>query len=300
MSVPPPDHLSPSGWNLYETCPRQWADRYIDGNKGTVGWEAEVGTFAHAVLEWVMREKPANRTAGGARRRAGGLWRGHVGMWGMDPETDEMYLLPPSVAHGEITEADFKAKAWHAILGLWELEDPTQADVVATEERIEWTEGDVPMVAVVDRVDRHGRDSLTPGLVVLDYKTGSYKAKYQAKPKRQITIGALAVASQQGPLALAQAGSLLYVSADVPVAAPTDRSARQAVSGAAQGVWADIAQACAAEEFPATTSALCGWCDCVADCREGQSHIRRAESGGWSWYRPDMPGAKVVAALDAA
>lgn len=256
----------------------------------------EIGTFTHGVLELMMRRSKAHRTVAGARHHARWLWIAPDGLWGDDAR-------PTSVARGEITEADFKRQAWLAITGLWDLEDPTQADVIATEEEIDWTEGDVPMKVIVDRVDRCGRDTLTPGLVVLDYKSGSVpKAKYRGAHKRQITIGAMAVASQEGPLSVAGAGALLYVGAETPVAiaAPTDRKARAAVSEAAQQVWADINAACSSEQFPATTSALCGWCSHVADCPEGQSYIRRAESSGWSWWAPEIPGARVVTALDAA
>jgi putative RecB family exonuclease len=296
VSVTPPDHFSATAWSLFEQCPRQWWDHYIRGTREPASAAMEIGTVAHKVLELLMERAKAYRTIAAARHHAHWLWVAPEGLWDDASE-------PTSITRAEITEEAFKRQAWRAITGLWELEDPSVVDVVATEERIEWTEGDVPMVAIVDRVDRHGRDSFTPGLSVVDYKTGKVpKPKFAGPSKRQITIGALAVAHREGKLAVAPAGSLLYVGVDdpKPVAAPTDRKAREAVSEALQGAWADVLHACADETFPATTSALCGWCSHVVACREGQAHIRRAESGGWSWYSEDIPAVKALAALDAA
>jgi putative RecB family exonuclease len=302
VSVLRPDHLSASGWGLWETCPSRWRAEYVEHRENPAGWQAEVGTFTHRDLELVMRYEPERRTTALAHFIAQELWISPFGLWDGAP-------MPPSVERGEITAERFKREAWWAIQGLWEpkVDDPAAADVVATEQRIEWTEGDVPMVCVIDRVDRvseTGPGGLgCPGLQVLDYKAGKLpKPKYQAKPKRQITIGALALAStgKETALQIAQAGALLYVGEGVRVGAPTSREARRAVSEQAQQAWAAIGQACAEDDFPATVGPLCQWCPLVAECREGQSHIRRQEAGVIRGYQPDSPGAKVLAALDAA
>jgi putative RecB family exonuclease len=280
----PPEHLSPSGWSLWQQCPRAWAAKYVDGIDPPVGWQAEVGTFAHEVLDRMMQRSRSYRTIPGARTLARKAW-------GTTPTK--------SIARGEITEAEFKRRAWHAITGLWGLEEPAEVDVVATEREFNWREGDVPMKVIVDRIDRHGRDSLTPGLSVVDYKTGRLpKKKYSGPHKRQVTIGAMAVASQEGPLALAEAGVLLYLSADTSEGAPTGREARRAVSEQAHETWAEITGACANETFEPRTGPLCAWCPIVADCPEGRSHVRWRLSRGY--VTEDAPGAKLVAALDAA
>lgn len=278
----PPDHLSPSGWNLWDQCERQWAAHYLDGVTAPVGWQAEVGTFAHRVLEIVMGSDGPRET--GYARSVARI------TWGATPTE--------SIARGEITEVEFKRRAWYAITGLWSLEDPAQVDVAATEREITWHEGDVPMKVIVDRVDRQPRGSFNPGLRVVDYKTGRLPAKkYQDKVKRQIAVGAMAVASQD-PLAVAQAGSLLYVSADEAIHAPTTREARTETHRAAQETWAAINAACETGEFAATTGPLCAYCPIVADCPEGRSHVRWRLSRGY--VAADAPGAKLVAALDAA
>lgn len=315
MSVAPPDHLSPSGWSAWEQCPAQWKARYIDGIRDEGGWQAEVGTFAHRVFELLMERDPELRTRDHALAIARELWANPGPLWwDTSGESAVIHDGPLAIPRGEITEARFKSAAWYAIQGLWSLEDPAGVDVVATEERIEWTEGEVPMVAIVDRVDRHPRSSLTPGLVVIDYKTGSvpdefyfdwrgkrHRSKRREKVKRQITVNAMGVAARlEHRLEVAHTGSLLYVSADEAIGAPTDPRARARAHEAAQEVWEAINVACETEKFKPEPSVLCQWCDVAASCRAGLLHIKRMSEGVKGGYQADSPGAKLVAAAERA
>lgn len=299
MSVPPPDHLSPSGWNLWDDCPRRWQARYVDGIVEPSGWQAEVGTFAHRVLEELMECPGTHRTKKAARIIAVDLWR-HL----RDPEVWGERTPTGALDRGEITERDFTRMAWYAIRGLWALEDPTTVEVVATEEHVEVKIGNVPFVGNVDRIDRTTPDSyplLPPGLlVIIDYKTGrSPHKKKLPQVRRQVALYALAIATKRGqPLEVAQAGSLLYLGADESIGAPTDSKARREAYEGLQAVWADINQACEVEEFPASTGPLCAYCPMVGECAEGFSHVRWRLSMGYT--DPEAPGAKLVAALDAA
>lgn len=278
MSVPLPAHLSPSGWTLFEQCQRAWRFRYVDGLKDPPTLATEVGTFAHLVLERVMANPSEFRSLDNARTLAGQTW---------DASGEFDRTVAP--------DATFKRLAWYAISGLWELEHPERVAVEATEQRIEWTEGDVPMVAIVDRVERTSAATL----YVSDYKTSAeYKPKYVAPYKRQIAVGALGVRQWLGE-PIAPNGKLLYVAAGHVEPCPTDNATLAATSEAAQQAWAGITEACATEDFPPTTSPLCSWCAHVARCPEGQSQVRRS-----LYFRTpppaDAPGVVALAALEAA
>lgn len=47
--------LSPSGLKLFNTCPRKWADSYIDGNRPPAGPAAKRGTQIHTQVEHLFK-----------------------------------------------------------------------------------------------------------------------------------------------------------------------------------------------------------------------------------------------------
>jgi putative RecB family exonuclease len=255
----------------------------------------EVGTFQHKVDELLLERPKEYRTIAAARHHARWLRVAPDGLWGDSAR-------PTSVQRGEITEADFMRQSWHAITGLWEIQDPATLDVLATEERIDWMEGDVPMQVVIDLVTWEAKGAgLNPGMIVNDFKSGRVpKKRHQGTHKRQITVGPWPSPPERARwrwLALERsctwAQRLRW-----SISAPTDRKARAAVSEAAQQVWADINAACKPRSSRPPRPPLCAYCSHVKDCPEGQSYIRASQS--WRSYNPDAPGSRVVAALDAA
>ncbi|GIT00402.1 MAG: hypothetical protein CM1200mP26_21140 [Acidimicrobiales bacterium] len=110
----------------------------------------------HRVLELLCSEPAGERTIDRARELAATAW----------PETrDDADFI--ALGLDAATQRQFRWRGWTAIEKLWELEDPTEVDVEATEVKVSATVGGVPFFGIVDRLD-----STSDGLVVTDYKTG--------------------------------------------------------------------------------------------------------------------------------
>lgn len=104
MPFDPPEHLSPSSWNLWEQCPRKWAAKYHAGIVDPTNMAAEAGGYAHKVLEHVYNEEPKHRTIDGARAIAGHMWDPHVaGAYPRDKLT--------TVTSGQVSETELDRKS---------------------------------------------------------------------------------------------------------------------------------------------------------------------------------------------
>lgn len=287
-----PKHLRPSSWTSFEKCPRSWARQHVDGIVDPSGWESEVGTMAHAILlgsgalPGLYNDPPPLRTLDRARQ--------HAHTMATAPHPDRPAIT--SVDRGEITERDFKAKTWRSVLGDWEVEEPAEVDVVATEQEITWTEAGVPFMCHVDRVERK-----PAGLTVIDLKTGKVPdKKYQAPYHRQVVIGAMGVEASIGEPA--EEGRLLYIGQSEVVPVDTSRKARAAVLGAAVDTWEAIGAQCDQADtwldFTPNVGPLCGWCSAAAECDAGRAWCRKAQLGNYKGYSMDAIGYRLVAEAD--
>lgn len=253
----PPQRLSPSGAATFEQCPRRWRFRYVDRLPDPPGVDALVGTFAHLVLEHLMQLHPIQRTRDGARRIARESWPEVSGSEDYrDLELDDAQAR------------DFRWRAWRAIEGLWELEDPTEVEVRATEQQLSVTLDGVPFRGVVDRVEAE-----PGGLVISDYKSGRAPAPRHAPARlQQVLLYAAAVAEETGePLVRAQ---LLYLGQKVVATAVTPNELEGAVEQL-RSTWEEIGDACSGDDFPASPGPLCNYCAHAALCPEGAAEVTR-------------------------
>jgi len=263
-----PRHLSPSSAAAFEQCPRRWRFKYIERQPEPSGEAALVGSFAHRVLEFVCGLPPVHRTLDQAKALAKELW----------PEfaTDEDFV---SLDLDDEAARAFRWRAWLAITGLWDLEDPARVDVVATEQKVQVSLGDVPFVGIVDRVDR-----IAGKLVVSDYKSGSVPAvRWRSDKIQQVMLYAAALArTGEQP----ERARLLYLGQQVIDTAVTDRRIEEA-EGTLGQTWLDVGRACTNDEFEPNTGVLCGWCPFVDQCAEGRQELaKRAEAGTLPAHAP--------------
>ncbi len=257
----PPARLSHSGASTFDQCPRRWRFRYVDRLPDLPGEPALIGTFAHRVLELLLQEAPEARTVERARQIARAEWpsfsdNGAYKALGLD----------------QFQQRHFRLRAWKAIEGLWDLEDPVAVDVTATEEHVTATLGEVPFRGVVDRIEA-GSD----GLVVTDYKSGrAPSARYAADRLYQVMLYAAAVAEHH-PTPPARA-RLYYLGQTVLDAEVTESSMAEAVERL-QRTWADIVAACKSDSFEPRPGAICEYCSYAEHCPEGKQlvELRQAE-----------------------
>lgn len=260
--VDPPPHLSPSSASAFDGCPRRWKFKYIDRLPEPPGKAAVVGTFAHNVLEELCGLPSTDRTQDRAKLLARDLW----------PElevTDDYQALNLS---DEESRA-FRWQSWLAIAGLWDLEDPAEVAVVATEQKVTATLDGVPFLGIIDRLERENDK-----LIVSDYKSGKVPAvRWRDDKIQQVMLYAAAVSEseQEQP----ERARLLYLGQEVLDFAVTDRRIEQATGQLAQ-TWSEVGAACLSEEFEATPTVLCGWCPFAAQCPEGLAELTRRQDSG--------------------
>ncbi len=274
-SVALPRHLSPSSAGLFDQCPRRWKYRYVDGLVEPPGVEALVGTFAHRVLELLLDEPPARRNTDRAKALARQVW----------PET-AAHPDFRGLGLDEAASRAFRWRGWHAIEGLWSLEDPATVEVAATERKVRAEIGGVPFLGVVDRIDR-----CADGLVVTDYKSGKPPSRrFEHTKLSQVLLYAAAVAAADGETPVR--ARLLYLGATIIEADATPEAISDAVTALA-GTWEQLNQAYANDKFEPAPGPLCGWCPHVATCGEGLAEVKRRHELGR--LRTDAPAFPLVA-----
>lgn len=270
-----PRHLSPSGAGMFQQCPRKWKHRYLDRLPDPPGVPALAGTFAHRVLELLLQRPPGERTIDHAKEIARQVWPETTG----DPDFVALEL-------DEDAQRAFRWKGWHAVEGLWKLEDPATVDVAATEQDVQVSIGAVPFRGIIDRVDRE-----PDGTVIADYKSGQAPSPRFADDKlEQVLLYAAALAELTGTDPVR--ARLLYLNQRIIEVAVTPERL-DAVRVKLDDTWQALNTACATEEYPASTGPLCAWCPFVAHCAEGQAEVEQRHLAGR--VRADAPALTIMA-----
>jgi len=257
-----PHHLSPSSASSFDGCPRRWKFKYIDRLPEPSGQAAVVGTFAHSVLEHLCGLRAEQRTIEQAKALARQLWP--------DLEVDEQYQ---DLDLDDDQARAFRWKAWLAIAGLWDLEDPSAVDVVSTEQKVTATLGEVPFLGIIDRVDR-----IDGKLVVSDYKSGTLPGvRFRDDKIQQVMLyaAALEAMGDEQP----ERARLLYLGQKILDVIVTDRRLEDATGQLAE-TWGAVTTACSTDTFDAKPGVLCGWCPFAADCIEGRAELTRRQAMG--------------------
>ena len=273
-----PRSFSVSAAGLWRQCPRRWRFRYVEKRADPPGEAALLGTFVHRVLELLCDQPAGSRHLERARELAAEAW----------PETrDDPHYA--ALGHDEAAQRAFKWRGWTAIQDLWQIEDPAEVEVRATEARVEATVGGVPFFGIVDRLDVEAGD-----LVVTDYKTGRAPRPGDVpKSLDQVLLYAAAVEDHLDERPAR--GRLYFLGNGVHQVEVTEDGLGGAVGRFAEA-WSQVGRACEADDFPPDAGPLCGWCPCVADCVEGGDEVRdRARRGR---LREDAP-ARVLLGLPA-
>ncbi len=256
----PPKRLSPSGASAFQQCPKKWRHRYIEHLPDPPGEAALVGSFAHRVLELLMRLESQDRTKESAREIAAREWP----KWESGSDFRALELDTEAVR-------GFKWKSWNAVANLWQLQTPADVEVRATEQNVEATLAGVPFRGIVDRIDFEDG-----GLVVTDYKSGSAprSAKYRKERLPQVLLYAAAIADASGEIP-ARVRLLFLGERTSEVSADVTESRLDDVTGALANTWGAIDQACSDDDFPTKVGPLCGWCPYIETCADGQAEVIR-------------------------
>ncbi len=270
-----PKYLSPSSASSYQECARRWKFRYVDRLPDPPGEEAVTGTFAHMVLERLMQEPVEARTVERAKKLARELWPSMEG----HPDYRNLEL-------DERGSLDFRIRGWNAIEGLWDLEDPNDVAVAATERDVQVEIHGVPFRGIIDRIDETDE-----GLVVTDYKSGKAPSeRFSSNYTTQMLLYAAALTELEGRKPIK--ARLLYLGQKVVEVEITDENLEATIDDL-RTTWLAIMESCITQEFPAVVGPLCGWCPFVAHCPEGTGEVLRRDREGT--LRADAPARERIA-----
>lgn len=284
----PAEHLSPGGAAMYRSCPNKWWQNYVERHpRKPASVEMILGSYVHRVLERVMLLEPYMRTFDEAKRIAADVWDGPDGY-------DIFGTLGPEVLVGQSPETmyddmrEFKWRARWCIEAFFKWYSPAEAEVYATEVDLSMELGGVPFIGYADLVTHD----------VLDYKTGEAPEKdkpWSAQREREKVEQPLLYAAalrEQG--VRVQEAHLLFLSPQGRSGWLSAEATDEALDGAVerlQATWQLTRRDLARGHAEAYTGPLCGWCDFLAVCPDGQREVRvRIRKG-----KNVGPGAEVVA-----
>jgi putative RecB family exonuclease len=144
------------------------------------------------------------------------------------------------------------------VSGLWQIEDPSQADVWSRELKIEQDLDGVPVLGYIDRVDR-GNSGIP---IVIDYKTG--KVGRKDKHGDQLRIYSLAIAERTG--IMPHRALAYYTAYGVAQEVNITRKAVNQTVDRFRSIWADMGESTASGVWPCKPSPLCSWCPLALVC----------------------------------
>ena len=260
--------MSVSTAQSIESCPARWAVALVLPRIEDPFGAAELGIVTHQVFEDLFRLPAAERTLDTARDIVAGLAEAHPDLQG------------PPAGDVEATRR-WRDEIDRRIVGLWRIEDPTEVDVVATEQRIKVVVAGVPFVAVIDRVDRNWDQ--------VKVKLNDYKAGLARPPNlffsdhhgEQLRLYALAWAAHMGG-PLPAAAQVYYVAhGKARKIGLAGKKLTEASDGLVRA-WERMQRFAETAAFPTKPSALCGWCPlaqvCPAAAAAGRSEPRSPQA----------------------
>ncbi len=249
---PLPQALSPSRLQDFQSCPRRFQHASIERRRQPATYATAKGTFVHYVFERLFALPPAERTDTAAREFV--------------PAAETEVLVEPLVSEiGLTTEVRSRllAETDRIITRYFAMEDPRTVTSEGVEMRLTATVDGVPILGILDRLDRDDDGSL----VIVDYKTG-------ALPNRQYDSKTFANAELYAALCEEHFGErprrirLLYVTHGESVEREVTGAVLRARRKSAVDAWGKIKRFYDDGHFPATPSTnACRFCAYTELCR---------------------------------
>ena len=250
---PLPNALSPSRLQDFRACPRRFQYAAIERIAQPATYAATKGRLVHAVFERLHRLDPAQRTIDAARDLLG------------PAEAD---VLTESVREDlgldETSSERLRREATAIIDVYFTMEDPRSVIHEGVELRVRVDLDGVPMLGILDRLDREANGSLA----IIDYKTGSL-------PNRRFDTQTFANTELYAALCEASLGErpstirLLYVAQGKAIERSVTPVVIRARASAARDAWRTIQRYHEDGKFPATPSLhTCRFCAFAERCRQ--------------------------------
>jgi putative RecB family exonuclease len=253
FSNPLPAALSPSRLADFQSCPRRFQYASVERIAQPATYATAKGNVVHHIFEQLFLQEPTQRTKDFARSAISSA-ESHV-------LTDQ---VREEIALDDAGREKLRREITAIIDRYFEMEDPSQVHHEGVELRIHTTIDGVPMLGILDRLDRDADGQLT----IVDYKTGSL-------PNRHYDTQTFANADLYAALCENQLGErprsirLLYVAHGEAIERSVSGPVLKARRDAAAGAWKRITSYYDAGEFPATPSKnACRFCSFKQICRD--------------------------------
>ena len=258
--------LSPSSLDLWRQCPRKFYEEKVQGRSGGTGEAALMGTLVHLALERFMQRPSEERTVREAREEFRLAWA--------EFSTDrEWQGWVRETGFGDVDA--FRRRAWASVCGYFQIEDPRQIEVLATERFISTEVNGVPVRGIVDRLER----DVFGDVVVADYKTGKVPAPWFRESKnRQLVMYAAMIEQVDGERPAE--GRLLFTSFGEALSVDVTPEAVWQVGEVLEEAWSGIQTAVDGGVWPEEPGPLCGWCPFVGECEAGLAEVRSRAAAG--------------------
>ena len=265
-------YLSASTAKAMHSCPsRMVADRAMPSGFDLFG-APELGTAAHSVLERLFGLPPGRRD----KQHAAAIL---TEMTREAPVIDDDVDYARAIGADPVRHTQWVAAVSNAYSGVFEIEDPTDVQVYATELRLDGIEiAGVPFKGFIDRID------VLPdgGLRVVDFKTGKDRSKvnkfYDDDHGDQIRlyVEALTVKLGEKP----KAGHLYYIQHGKQRRVAISNTEVNKTKRGFVASWKALQEAAASGQFDTKDSPLCGWCPLVNSCPLAAANGRTDRKGG--------------------
>lgn len=264
--------LSPSRAGDFQTCPLLYRLRHIDRLPEPPGLEAYRGTLVHAVLERLFDLPAPQRTLARARDMLRPEWTRLLAederqdladlLFGPADNWDRAQSGEPLEPGDHERQEEFLAGADTRLGTYFELEDPARIEPAERELAVQAiVAGGLQLRGFVDRLDQ-APDGRTR---VVDYKTGRAPVEaFEQKAMFQLRCYGLALWRSSGvaPTVL----QLLYLGDGQVLRYQPDEADLLATERKLGALWAAILRAHQTDNWPARTSALCGYCSFKPIC----------------------------------
>ncbi|MCL1593051.1 MAG: PD-(D/E)XK nuclease family protein [Actinomycetia bacterium] len=248
--------LSPSRASDFKTCPQLYKFKSIDKipTEPTV-FQAR-GTTAHLALERLFQLPRDQRTP----EQLYGLFR----MAWTELKVDEYPDLFASVDD----ERAWGIESLNLLASYFTVEDPSSFEPLELEMDLTVDVNDMTIRGILDRMEEiteTGPDGVERELLVItDYKTGKAPPeRYANKAFFALKIYALLIRITKG--ITPDRVRLLYLNGPTEYTMDVTSGQLDAMERQLEALWSAIERAITRDNWPATTSALCDWCDFKAD-----------------------------------
>ncbi|NNN16281.1 MAG: PD-(D/E)XK nuclease family protein [Acidimicrobiaceae bacterium] len=254
MALEIPSSLTPSKVNSFKECGYSFKLSVIDKVPQPQNQWAVRGTLAHRTLDRLYFEVPKGQRS---KAVAKGIFEK---VWQEAADNGELDGLNGHSSHTDWLE-EFRASSLQMVSNDFEVEDPNEITAIGTEILLEFSEGDMRLRGIIDRLDLNDDGSLT----ITDYKTGKVPGAAHEKDKL-VGVQFYAFLCEKVLGVRPVSVQLIYLRDAITITAHPTAQTVSALRNQTQAIWRAVVTACERDDFRPRVSRLCTYCSYQQMC----------------------------------